>query len=101
MTIILQTTVPFPDGVFFYCVIISLPPPGGQPPPPAGDQLERLRAQGARFVSLSFPTISGADSNGAVIHYRPLPGQDRPARTPNPPRNPPPSVVGALLRGCG
>eukprot|EP00667_Euglena_gracilis_P004068 EG_transcript_4083 len=44
----------------------------------AADQLERLRAQGARFVSLSFPTISGADSNGAVIHYRPLPGQDLP-----------------------
>jgi Xaa-Pro aminopeptidase len=39
----------------------------------AADKLDGLRAQQARFVSLSFPTISSAGSNGAIVHYRPMP----------------------------
>lgn len=35
------------------------------------DELERLRSQGEHFVGLSFPTISSAGPNGAIIHYRP------------------------------
>ena len=36
----------------------------------ASDHLERLRAEGALFRGLSFPTISGAGGNGAIVHYR-------------------------------
>jgi len=34
------------------------------------DQLERFRREGEHFRGLSFPTISGAGSNGAIVHYR-------------------------------
>ncbi len=37
----------------------------------AADKLDGLRAQQDLFVSLSFPTISSAGANCAVIHYRP------------------------------
>jgi Xaa-Pro aminopeptidase len=37
----------------------------------AADELERLRSAQPGFVSLSFDTISGADANGAIIHYKP------------------------------
>lgn len=39
----------------------------------AADKLDGLRAEQDLFVSLSFPTISSSGSNGAVIHYRPMP----------------------------
>ena len=36
----------------------------------ASDRLERFRGDGEHFKGLSFPTISGAGANGAVVHYR-------------------------------
>lgn len=36
----------------------------------ASDRLEQFRAGGEHFQGLSFPTISGAGANGAVVHYR-------------------------------
>jgi Xaa-Pro aminopeptidase len=36
----------------------------------ASDRLETLRRQGEHFRDLSFPTISGAGANGAIVHYR-------------------------------
>lgn len=36
-----------------------------------GSYLDQLRGAAEGFVSLSFPTISGADANGATIHYVP------------------------------
>ena len=32
--------------------------------------LDRLRAEGAYFRGLSFPTIAGFGANGAIVHYR-------------------------------
>lgn len=37
----------------------------------AADKLESFRAQQQNFVGLSFDTISGMGSNGAIIHYKP------------------------------
>jgi Xaa-Pro aminopeptidase len=34
------------------------------------DRLEAFRREGEHFRDLSFPTISGAGSNGAIVHYR-------------------------------
>jgi Xaa-Pro aminopeptidase len=39
----------------------------------AAEKLDSLRAAQDKFVSLSFPTISSSGSNGAIIHYRPMP----------------------------
>ena len=36
----------------------------------ASDRLEAFRKEGEHFRDLSFPTISGAGSNGAIVHYR-------------------------------
>lgn len=36
----------------------------------AADRLESLRAGNEHFRGLSFPTISGAGANGAIVHYR-------------------------------
>ncbi|MGB8182249.1 MAG: aminopeptidase family protein P, partial [Stellaceae bacterium] len=36
----------------------------------ASDRLEHFRATGEHFRGLSFPTISGAGANGAIVHYR-------------------------------
>jgi Xaa-Pro aminopeptidase len=36
----------------------------------AGEALLRLRAAGEHFVGESFPAITGAGPNGAIIHYR-------------------------------
>ncbi|MDE2512615.1 MAG: aminopeptidase P family protein [Alphaproteobacteria bacterium] len=36
----------------------------------ASDRLEQFRATGEHFKGLSFPTISGAGANGAIVHYR-------------------------------
>ena len=38
------------------------------------DQLAQFRAEHAHFVGLSFPTISSAGANAAVIHYSPTRG---------------------------
>lgn len=40
----------------------------------AADKLETIRSKGAKFVGLSFDTISSTGENAAVIHYKPEPG---------------------------
>ncbi|MBV8169342.1 MAG: aminopeptidase P family protein [Alphaproteobacteria bacterium] len=44
----------------------------------ASDALEEFRRQDDRFRDLSFPTISGAGPNGAIVHYRASPATERP-----------------------
>ena len=43
----------------------------------ASDRLEALRREGAHFRDLSFDTISGAGSNGAIVHYRASPRTEK------------------------
>ncbi|HLN25381.1 MAG TPA: aminopeptidase P family protein [Patescibacteria group bacterium] len=43
----------------------------------ASDQLEVFRQQGILYRGPSFPTISGAGPNGAIVHYRSTPETDR------------------------
>ncbi len=43
----------------------------------AADKLESLRREHELFRELSFPTISGAGPNGAIVHYRVTPETDR------------------------
>jgi Xaa-Pro aminopeptidase len=43
----------------------------------AADKLETLRREHDLFRDLSFPTISGAGPNGAIVHYRVTPETDR------------------------
>ena len=43
----------------------------------AADHLEALRRQGKHFRDLSFPTVSGAGANGAIVHYRVTPESNR------------------------
>jgi Xaa-Pro aminopeptidase len=45
-------------------------PKGGLREIAASDRLEAFRREGEYFRDLSFPTISGAGSNGAIVHYR-------------------------------
>ncbi|HXP31052.1 MAG TPA: aminopeptidase P family protein [Stellaceae bacterium] len=44
-------------------------PAGGLTEIAAADRLEELRRGGENFRDLSFPTISGAGANGAIVHY--------------------------------
>ena len=44
----------------------------------ASDRLEAFRREGQYFRDLSFPTISGAGSNGAIVHYRAMPDTEKP-----------------------
>jgi Xaa-Pro aminopeptidase len=37
----------------------------------AAQRLEDFRKTNEKFVGLSFETISGADANGAIVHYSP------------------------------
>jgi len=46
-------------------------PKGGLDEMTAAARLESLRRENALFQGLSFPTISGAGPNGAVVHYHP------------------------------
>jgi Xaa-Pro aminopeptidase len=48
-------------------------PKGGLSEMGASDRLEAFRRQGEYFRDLSFATISGAGSNGAIVHYRAMP----------------------------
>jgi Xaa-Pro aminopeptidase len=41
------------------------------------DRLEAFRAAGEHFEGLSFPTISGAGANGAIVHYHASPASER------------------------
>jgi Xaa-Pro aminopeptidase len=43
----------------------------------ASDRLEQFRTAGEHFRDLSFPTISGAGANGAIVHYRASPKTER------------------------
>jgi len=43
----------------------------------ASDKLEGFRREGEYFRDLSFPTISGAGSNGAIVHYRATPETEK------------------------
>jgi Xaa-Pro aminopeptidase len=43
----------------------------------ASDRLEAFRHEGNLFRDLSFPTISGAGANGAIVHYRASPETER------------------------
>jgi Xaa-Pro aminopeptidase len=43
----------------------------------ASDRLEAFRRDGPLFRDLSFPTISGAGPNGAIVHYRATPATER------------------------
>ena len=43
----------------------------------AADHLDALRAEEPLFRDVSFPTISGAGPNGAIVHYRATPRTDR------------------------
>jgi Xaa-Pro aminopeptidase len=43
----------------------------------ASDRLEAFRRAGEHFRDLSFPTISGAGSNGAIVHYRATPESEK------------------------
>jgi Xaa-Pro aminopeptidase len=43
----------------------------------ASDKLEAFRREGEHFRDLSFPTISGAGSNGAIVHYRATPETEK------------------------
>ena len=43
----------------------------------AADRLEAFRRDGDHFRGLSFPTISGAGPNGAIVHYRVTKESDR------------------------
>jgi Xaa-Pro aminopeptidase len=52
-------------------------PTGGLGEIAASDQLEQFRREGEHFRDLSFPTISGAGANGAVVHYRARPDSER------------------------
>ncbi len=52
-------------------------PPGTVDELSATEQLESYRATGERFQGLSFPTISGAGPNGAIVHYRVTPKSSR------------------------
>ena len=56
-------------------------PKGGLREIAASDRLEAFRRDGEYFRDLSFPTISGAGSNGAIVHYRATPGNRKRPRT--------------------
>jgi Xaa-Pro aminopeptidase len=52
-------------------------PKGGLREIAASDRLEAFRKEGEFFRDLSFPTISGAGSNGAIVHYRASPETEK------------------------
>jgi Xaa-Pro aminopeptidase len=52
-------------------------PKGGLTEIAVSDRLEAFRRSGEHFRELSFPTISGAGPNGAIVHYRAAPKTER------------------------
>jgi Xaa-Pro aminopeptidase len=52
-------------------------PKGGLSEIAASDRLEAFRRGGEHFRDLSFSTISGAGSNGAIVHYRAMPETEK------------------------
>jgi Xaa-Pro aminopeptidase len=55
-------------------------PKGGLTEIKASDRLEAFRREGEHFRDLSFPSISGAGSNGAIVHYRASAETERPLK---------------------
>jgi Xaa-Pro aminopeptidase len=54
----------------FLAWLAETAPKGGLTEIAASDRLEQFRRAGEHFRDLSFPTISGAGANGAIVHYR-------------------------------
>lgn len=52
-------------------------PKGGLAEIAASNRLEAIRREGEHFRDLSFPTISGAGPNGAIVHYRATPETEK------------------------
>jgi Xaa-Pro aminopeptidase len=52
-------------------------PKGGLREIAVSNRLEEIRREGEFFRDLSFPTISGAGSNGAIVHYRAMPESEK------------------------
>ena len=68
------------DGAALTCFLAWLAreaPKGSLSEIAASDRLEALRRENENFRDLSFPTISGAASNGAIVHYRALPETEK------------------------
>ncbi|HEU0215769.1 MAG TPA: aminopeptidase P family protein [Stellaceae bacterium] len=68
------------DGVAvtrFLAWLARTAPRGGLREIAASDRLEAFRKEGRYFRDLSFPTISGAGSNGAIVHYRASPETEK------------------------
>ncbi len=54
----------------FLAWLAAAAPAGGLSEIAVSDRLEAFRRGGEHFRDLSFPTISGAGSNGAIVHYQ-------------------------------
>ena len=54
----------------FLAWLAGTAPAGGVTEILAAERLEGLRREDKHFRGLSFPTISGAGANGAIVHYR-------------------------------
>jgi Xaa-Pro aminopeptidase len=61
----------------FLAWLAATAPAGGITEIAASDRLEACRRAGEHFRDLSFPTISGAGSNGAIVHYRATPRTEK------------------------
>ncbi|MCW5770821.1 MAG: aminopeptidase P family protein [Rhodospirillaceae bacterium] len=61
----------------FLAWVATEAPKGGVREMAAADRLERFRQHSNLLRDLSFPTISGAGPNGAIVHYRATPKSDR------------------------
>ncbi len=61
----------------FLCWFAGEAPGGGLTETTASDHLLGLRRGLDLFAGESFPAISGAGPNGAIVHYRASPGSDR------------------------
>jgi Xaa-Pro aminopeptidase len=61
----------------FLAWLAATVPQGGLREIAVSDRLEEFRRHGDHFRGLSFPTISGAGSNGAIVHYRASPTSEK------------------------
>jgi Xaa-Pro aminopeptidase len=68
------------DGVAMVNFLAWLYASKGETELSAADRLREFRAGGAKFRGESFPAISGAGEDGAIIHYRVTQETDRPIK---------------------
>jgi Xaa-Pro aminopeptidase len=61
----------------FLAWLAQTAPQGGLTEIKVSDRLEAFRSGGENFRDLSFPTISGAGPNGAIVHYHATPKSER------------------------